>query len=88
MSQPTEVLRLTEWCKTNKLWLNATKTHNSELILDFKRKKGADPPPSFIKGDPVERVHSFEYLGIHISDDLTWTVNTTITTKKATQRVY
>ena len=81
-----EVLRLTEWCEMNNLLLNTTKT--KELILDFRRKKGANPPPIFIKGDPVERVYSFKYLGIHITDDLTWTINTTTTTKKATQRLY
>ena len=72
--------------QTNNLVLNTIKT--KEVILDFRGKKGADPPPIFINGDLVERVHSFKYLGIHISDDLTWKFNSTTTTKKATQRLY
>ena len=69
----------------NNLVLKTTKT--KELILDFRRKKEADPPP-YINGNRVERVHSFKYLGILISDDLTWTANTITTTKKLLKRLY
>lgn len=52
------------------------------------RREQIHRPPISINGDLVERVHSLKYLGIHIFDDLTWTVNTTTTAKKATQRLY
>uniref|UniRef100_A0A3P9BJA6 Protein kinase domain-containing protein n=1 Tax=Maylandia zebra TaxID=106582 RepID=A0A3P9BJA6_9CICH len=74
-----EVNRLTEWCSVNNLQLNTTKT--KELILDF-RKGRADPAPLYIHGSCVERVHSMRFLGVQISDDLSWTANTTAVVKR------
>ncbi len=36
----------------------------------------------------VERVSSFKYLGVNISDDLTWTAHIQTQVKKARQRLY
>ncbi len=36
----------------------------------------------------MERVSSFKYLGVHINEDLTWTLNTIQPVKKAQQRLY
>lgn len=44
--------------------------------------------PMFIHELEVERVSNFKYLGLHISEDLTWTLNTTQLIKKAQQRLY
>ncbi len=42
-----------------------------------------------IRGTPVERVSSFKYLGVNISEDLTWTTTHIQTqVKKASQRLY
>ncbi len=65
--------------------LNTTKT--KELIIDFKRTK-TDIQPLFISGDCVERVSDFCFLGVHMEDNLTWSVNTTIIIKKAQQRLH
>ena len=54
------------------------------IIMDF-RKGRADPAPLIINGECVERVHSFRFLGVQISDDLSWTVNTTAVVKKTQQ---
>ncbi|XP_066531611.1 semaphorin-4A-like [Hoplias malabaricus] len=80
-----EVLGLVDWCAENNLSLNSTKT--KELVIDFRRKR-ADPTPLIINGDCVERVPSFRFLGMHISEDLTWTTNTTAVVRKAQQRLY
>lgn len=69
-----EIQQLTEWCLVNSLSLNTTKT--KEMILNFRRKQGAEPAPIFINGDCVKRVHTFKFLGSLISEDLTWTANT------------
>ncbi len=41
-----------------------------------------------ISGTPVERVSGFKYLGVNISEDLTWTTHIQTQVKKARQRLY
>ena len=73
---------LKTWCHNNNLELNTTKT--KELIIDFRRKQ-TETPPLLIKGTPVERVSSFKFLGVHMSNQLTWTFNTAAIIKKTQQ---
>ncbi len=40
-----------------------------------------------ISGTPVERVSSFKYFGVNISEDLTWTTHIQTQVKKARQRL-
>ncbi len=44
--------------------------------------------PLMISGTPVERVSSFKYFGVNISEDLTWTTHIQTQVKKARQRLY
>ncbi len=74
-----------KWCEDNNLTLNTDKT--KEMIVDM-RKERRTHQPLFIRDLEVERVSSFKYLGVHISEDLTWTLNTTQLVKKAQQRLY
>ncbi|KAK3550105.1 hypothetical protein QTP86_020668, partial [Hemibagrus guttatus] len=37
---------------------------------------------------PVERVDSFRYLGVHITQDLSWSCHINTVVKKAWQRLY
>ncbi|KAK3562375.1 hypothetical protein QTP86_033422, partial [Hemibagrus guttatus] len=37
---------------------------------------------------PVEIVKSTKFLGVHLAEDLTWSLNTTSISKKAQQRLY
>ncbi len=37
---------------------------------------------------PVERVNSFKFLGVHITEDLTWSAHTDAVLKKAHQRLF
>ena len=80
-----EVVQLSEWCGENNLLLNTAKTQ--ELVVDFRRRK-TDIPPLIINGDCVERVSSFRFLGVHMEEDFTWSVNTSELLKKAQQRLY
>ncbi len=43
-------------------------------------------PPLTIDSSTVERVSSTKFLGVNITEDLTWTTNTTSFSKKAQQR--
>lgn len=58
--------------KTTCPWTLQTK----QLNIDFRRKR-IDIQPPFIGMDCVERVSDFWFLGVHIEDDLTWSINTT-----------
>ncbi len=71
-----EVERLTSWCQDNCLSLNVSKTKKRPYT------------PLMISGTPVERVSSFKYLGVNISEDLTWTTHIQTQVKKARQRLY
>ncbi len=81
-----EVERLTSWCQDNCLSLNVSKT--KELIVDFRKRQQRPYTPRMISGTPVERVSSFKYLGVNISEDLTWTTHIQTQVKKARQRLY
>ncbi|KAI3353873.1 hypothetical protein L3Q82_005080 [Scortum barcoo] len=81
-----EVRALTSWCQDNNLHLNISKT--KELIVDFRRRQREEHAPLSINGTTVERVNSFRFLGVHISEDLTWTHHTDFITKSARQRLF
>ncbi len=68
-----EVSTLTKWCQENHLSLNIDKT--KELVVDFRRQSRVHTPISIDK-TPVERVNSYKFLGVHITEDLTWSAHT------------
>ncbi len=59
-----------------------------ELIVDFTKRHLRPYTPLVISGTPVERVSSFKYLGVNISEDLSWTTHIQTQVKKARQRLY
>lgn len=61
------------WCKVTNLTLNTTKT--KELVMDLRKHK-LDRPPLIINGDCMERIQSFKYLVVHITDNISWSANT------------
>ncbi len=57
--------------------------------VDCGRQRNLRPyTPLMISGTPVERVSSFKYLGVNISEDLTWSTHIQTQVKKARQRLY
>ncbi|KAK1806255.1 hypothetical protein P4O66_000131 [Electrophorus voltai] len=81
-----EIKHLENWCQENNLLLNISKT--KELIVDCSKKQERHYQPVRISGTTVERVDSFRYLGVHISQDLSWSRHTSSLAKKARQRLY
>ncbi|KAK1806958.1 hypothetical protein P4O66_005440 [Electrophorus voltai] len=77
-----EVRELVSWCKVNNLYLNIDKT--KEMVVDFRRAR-RDHSPLAINGSSVEIV---KFLGVHIAENLTWTLNTSSITKRAQQHLY
>ncbi len=80
-----EEVSLTKWCQENHLSLNIIKT--KELVVDFWRQSRVHTPITIDK-TPVERVNSFKFLGVHITEDLTWSAHTDAVLKKAHQRLF
>ncbi len=80
-----EVAQLAEWCGINNLSLNVGKT--KEVVMDFRRNS-VNHPPLTIDSSTVGRVSSTKFLGVHITEDLTWTTNTMSLSKKAQQRLH
>ncbi len=80
-----EVSTLTKWCHENHLSLNINKT--KELVVDYRRLSREHTPITIDK-TPVERVNSFKFLGVHITEDLTWSAHTDAVLKKAYQRLF
>ncbi|KAK0139840.1 hypothetical protein N1851_023250 [Merluccius polli] len=73
-----EVSQLAMWCRDNNLSLNVEKT-----------KESLHPaPPLTINGAAVERVSSTKFLGVHLTEDLSWSCNTASLARKAQQRLY
>ncbi len=80
-----EVSTVTKWCQENHLSLNIDKT--KELVVDFRRQSREHTPITIDK-TPVERVNSFKFLGVHITEDLTWSAHTDAVLKKSHQRLF
>ncbi len=80
-----ELSTLTKWCQENHLSLNIDNT--KELVVDFRRQSREHTPFSIDK-TPVERVSSFKFIGVHITEDLTWSAHTDAVLKKAHQRLF
>jgi hypothetical protein len=61
------------WWQENNLSLNVNKT--KEMIVDFRKQK-REHPPIHIDRTAVEKVESFKFLGVHITDKLKWYTHT------------
>ena len=73
------------WCQDNNLSLNVIKT--KEMIVDY-RKKRTDHAPILIDGAAVEQVESFKFLGVHITNKLSWSKHTKTVMKRARQNLF
>ena len=67
-----EVRVLAVWCQDNNLSLNVIKT--TEMIVDY-RKRRTEHSPILIDRAEVEQVESFKFLGVHITNKLSWSKN-------------
>ena len=72
------------WCQENNLSRNVNKT---KLIVDF-RKQQWEHPLSTLTATAVEKVESFKFLGVHVTDKLHWSTHTDTVVKKAQQRLF
>ncbi|KAF7660712.1 hypothetical protein LDENG_00277310, partial [Lucifuga dentata] len=75
---------LSPWCQDNHLSLNVNKTKE---LVDFRRQLRSYTPLQ-ISGTLAEREGSLKYLGVHITEDLTWHTHSNFLVSKARQHLY
>jgi hypothetical protein len=71
---------LAVWCQDKNLSLNVIKT--KEMIVDYK-KKMTEHAPILIDGAAVEQVERFKFLGVHITNKVTWSKHSKTVMKRA-----
>ncbi|KAK2886828.1 hypothetical protein Q8A73_020774 [Channa argus] len=77
----SELRRLAGCCSDINLSRNVEKT--KEIVVDYRRALTQHTPLT-INGANVERVSSTKFLGVHITEDLSWTDNTAALAKRIT----
>ena len=75
----TELIKLSDWLKLNKLSLNVTKT---KFIIFKPSNKQLPIPVIKIDNSNVEQVSNFNFLGIYLNENLKWNYHTNIINKK------
>ena len=80
-----EVMSFVDWCDSNHLVLNVTKT--IEMGIDCCKQTKV-PHLILIKEKDVERVETFKYLGKVLDNKLTWKQNTDSIAKKPKPCIY
>ena len=65
-----EVMALGVWCQENNLSPKVNKT--KELLMDARKQH----PSIHINRTAVEKVESFKFHGVHITDKLIWPIHT------------
>ena len=74
-----------KWCRDHNLLLNTKKT--KELVYDIRRKKPVHDCV-MVNNNPVEQVATFRYLGVLLSNDMTWNDHISAITSKAHKRLF
>ena len=76
-----EVRDLVMWCQDNNLSLNVIKT--KEMIVDYRKNR-----TELNDGAAVEQVERFKFLGVHVTNKLTWSKHTKTVVKRAWQSLF
>jgi len=74
------------WCDNNHLQLNISKT--KELVVDFRQSRKRPLTPITIRGEDVEVVNSYKFLGVHLNNKLDWSDNTDALFRKGQSKLF
>ena len=85
LNYENEISRFVKWCDDHFLLLNVKKT--KEVIFDFRLKDNVHSN-ILIKGQEVERVKEYKYLGVVFDEKLDWSKNSITIQKKINQRLF
>ena len=79
------ITQFIDWCESNFLVLNVSKT--KEMVVDFRRKK-SPVQPIMMKGEPIEMVDDYKYLGVVLDNKLNWASHADLVYKKIQTRLF
>ncbi len=65
-----------------------TPQKQKEISVNYRKTRKMTLPPLYMHGEEVEKINNIKFLGLYITNDLTWTVNTHYSIKKAQQRPF
>ena len=74
-----ELQNINNWLVANKLSLNVSKT---KYMIFYKKPKCIPDLHLSIDSNEIERVESFNFLGLHINTHLTWNTHLSVISKK------
>ena len=80
-----KVRDLAMWCQDNNLFLKMITT--KEIIVDY-RKNRTKHAPILIDAAAVEQVERFKFIGVHITNKLTWSKHIKTVVKSAQQNLF
>ena len=76
-----DVNKIANWVDVNQLTLNSKKC--KFMIVSRRRGRSVPNCTLTLNGQPMERVHQYKYLGVVLTDDLTWSAHIREITNKA-----
>ena len=76
--------KFSEWCKSNHLVVNATKTH----YMIFYRKREVPDLNLTLDGNRIERVEQCRFLGLYLDSQLKWTAHVDFVAGKLNSAYY
>ncbi|XP_063751874.1 uncharacterized protein LOC134872481 [Eleginops maclovinus] len=74
------------WSDNNHLQLNISRA--KELEVDFRRSTKRSLTPITIRGEEVEVVNSYKFLGVHLNSKLDWRDNTDALCRKGQSKLF
>ena len=77
---------VSQWCQSHDLLLNVAKT--KEIILDFRYWDSITHEHLIINNNPLEIRETFNYRGITIDNNLTWSKYCVIVVSKCKQKLF
>ena len=80
----TELKHVSDWLACNKLSLNIDKT---KYMLFHRKRKNIINPSISINNVNIERVHSFNFLGLTLNTNLTWKDHLNIVSRKLSRAI-